>query len=140
VGSPAPGPQPAHDFDLGYAEEDCGQVGAAFVQRASTDGSGVVVEGRCPRCFGRTATEYRRGVPGAGAKGLLSRLGFGAGGAGGTSGTGSAGPDGSTGQAASPAPDVLHTEVHYCECGHPHHRLPGDAVFIGCGASWRVAP
>lgn len=111
---------PSHDFTTVYAEQDVGLAGTPFTRRAPGDGGGVVVEGNCPRCHGRTVTEFRHGLPGTGTKGLLTWL---------------------TG--GHPAPraqddDALTLEVHYCECGHPHPNLPPDAAFIGCGASWRI--
>jgi hypothetical protein len=111
-----------HRFQLDYVEEDCGLIGGGFTERTATDGAGVIVEGNCPRCLGRTASEFRRGVPGTGTKGLRSWFGL------------------ATGPAPAPPRDVLHDEVHFCECGHRHPDMPGDTVFIGCGASWRVAP
>ncbi|WP_330303259.1 MULTISPECIES: hypothetical protein [unclassified Streptomyces] len=112
---------PPHDFDAVYAEEHMGEVPTPFRGRSYADGS-VVVEGNCPRCHGRTASEYGHGLPGSGTKGLLSWL-----------------------KAAETAPDidsdvaVLKLEVHYCECSHPHPNIPSDASPIGCGASWRVS-
>ncbi|MFF9522402.1 hypothetical protein ACF1DV_10570 [Streptomyces achromogenes] len=112
---------PGHAFTLAYEEEDMGLVAVPFTVTPSTDGHGIVVTGACPRCHGRTSTEYRHGAPGTGTKGLRSWL---------------------TGR--HPAPDVnadaalLRRELHFCECGHPHAGLPQDAPFIGCGASWRV--
>jgi hypothetical protein len=115
-------PQPrGHDFTVVYAEEDMGRTALSFTRRPSADGHGVLVEGTCPRCHGRTATEYRHGAPGTGTKGLRARL-----------------------TRRQPAPDdgadadTLVREVHFCECGHPHPELPPDAPFTGCGASWRI--
>ncbi|MFG2131292.1 hypothetical protein ACGFNV_26205 [Streptomyces sp. NPDC048751] len=112
-------PARGHDFAVDYAEEDMGRASAPFTQWSAPDGHGVVVEGDCPRCHGRTRTEYRHGVPGTGTKGLRSWL---------------------TGRHPVPAEDAhaLLDEVHFCECGHPHPNLPPDAPFTGCGASWRV--
>ena len=113
-------PRPSHDFTTVYAENDLGLTALPFARRASADGHGIVVEGNCPRCHGRTATEYRHGLPGTGTKGLLTWL---------------------TGAGAAPGNDAadLTREVHFCECGHPHPNLPADAAFVGCGASWRLA-
>lgn len=114
-------PSPSHDFALPYAEEDMGQAATPFVRTPSTDGHGIVVEGACPRCHGRTSTEYRHGTPGSGTKGLRSWI------------TGRhPAPDGNADA------DLLKQEPHFCECGHPHANLPQDASFTGCGASWRV--
>ncbi|MFG2462161.1 hypothetical protein ACGFWE_34535 [Streptomyces sp. NPDC048523] len=114
-------PAPAHDFALAYAEEDMGPSAAPFVRTPSADGQGVVVEGLCPRCHGRTSTEYRYGAPGTGTKGVRAWL---------------------TGRHPAPAEDadadLLTRELHFCECGHPHTNLPQDAPFTGCGASWRI--
>ncbi len=109
---------PAHDFATVYAERDLGEVPADFSRRTGPDGRAVVVEGHCPCCRGRTATEFRRGVPGTGTKGVLSRL--------------------LHRTPAADDADPLATEVLFCECGYPHPRQPADAVFVGCGASWRV--
>ncbi|MEU8931017.1 hypothetical protein AB0D30_14115 [Streptomyces sp. NPDC048409] len=112
---------PSHDFDLAYAEEDMGQVPGLFGRAPSSDGHGIVVTGECPRCHGRTATEYRHGAPGMGTKGLRSWL-----------------------AGRQPAPDLardgelLARETQFCECGHPHANLPQDAPFTGCGASWLI--
>ncbi|MER5946104.1 hypothetical protein ABT127_08580 [Streptomyces sp. NPDC001904] len=111
-----------HAFDIVYAEQHLGTVTTRFTGRPTPDGRGVVLEGVCPGCQGRTRTEYRCGVPGAGTKGLMSWL---------------------KGEQAGPGPAgdaaALLEEWHYCECGHPHRLMPPDAVFVGCGASWRVA-
>ncbi|MEU3828787.1 hypothetical protein [Streptomyces sp. SID161] len=111
-------PAPTHDFTAVYAEEDLGPATAPFTCRPAPAGNGIVVEGECPRCHGRTRTEYRHGLPGTGTKGLLSWL-----------------------AGRSPAPEddarALVREVHFCECGHPHPNLPPDAP-AGCGASWRI--
>jgi hypothetical protein len=112
---------PSHDFALVYAEEDMGQAITPFTHAPSTDGHGIVVEGACPRCHGRTSTEYRHGAPGTGTKGLRSWLTG-----------GHPAPD------AKADADLLTRELHFCECGHPHANLPQDAPFIGCGASWRI--
>ncbi|MFJ9707539.1 hypothetical protein [Streptomyces sp. NPDC101234] len=110
-----------HDFDLAYAEEDLGQAAAPFAHSPSADGHGIMVAGECPRCHGRTSTEYRHGAPGTGTKGLRSWL---------------------SGKQPEPDPaedaGLLLRETHFCECGHPHHNLPQDAPFTGCGASWRI--
>ncbi|MBO1331698.1 hypothetical protein [Streptomyces sp. VRA16 Mangrove soil] len=111
-----------HAFDTAYAEQHLGTATTRFTGRRTADGLGVVLEGRCPGCQGRTRTEYRRGVPGSGTKGLLSWL------------KGEQPGPGLAGDLAA-----LADEWHYCECGHPHPLMPGDAVFVGCGASWRVA-
>ncbi|MEV8018651.1 hypothetical protein AB0O76_20400 [Streptomyces sp. NPDC086554] len=115
-------PATPHDLHSEYAEQDAGEAAGPFVWRASPDGQGVVLEGNCPRCHGRTATEIRRGLPGTGAKGIRDWL---------------------SGTPPRPAPAVdaaaLTRERHFCECGHPHPQLPADAPFVGCGASWRVA-
>ncbi|MEV5760384.1 hypothetical protein ACIQHU_31205 [Streptomyces tendae] len=110
-----------HEFALVYAEEDLGPVPASFTVTPSADSHGVVVEGVCPRCHGRTSTEYRYGAPGTGTKGLWSWL-----------------------SGRQPVPDaqaeaaLLQREPLFCECGHPHADLPQDAPFTGCGASWRI--
>ncbi|MFH8795251.1 hypothetical protein [Streptomyces sp. NPDC017941] len=105
-------PQRPHAFDTAYAEEDLGEVGDPFTVSPTPAGR-TSVRGHCPRCHGRTATEYRYGVPGSGA------------------GAGTKGPlDADTA--------LLVQERHFCECGHPHPQLPSNAVFIGCGASWYV--
>ncbi len=107
----------SHDTSLPYAELDVGQVPAAgFTQRTVEDGRAIVVSGVCPRCSGPTVTRRPYGAPGTGTKGgwPFRRL---------------------TGPAA---PDVVGSELHLCECGHPHPGLPADAVFVGCGASWRA--
>lgn len=111
-------PAPTHDFTTAYREEELGPTTVPFTRRTAPDGHGVVVEGTCPRCRGRTATEYRYGPPGTGTKGLWTWL---------------------SGAGEQPADDaaVLVAEVHFCECGHPHPDLPADAP-VGCGASWRI--
>ncbi|MFG2647574.1 hypothetical protein [Streptomyces sp. NPDC048436] len=110
----------AHDFQSEYLEQHVGEAPTPFTWRASGDGQGVVLEGSCPRCRGRTASEYRRGLPGTGTKGLRDWL----------RGT----------PAPSPAADAaaLTRERHFCECRHPHPHMPPDAAFVGCGASWHV--
>ncbi|MFC9929303.1 hypothetical protein [Streptomyces sp. NPDC127190] len=112
---------PGHDFGLAYAERDMGLAAAPFTRTPSPDGLGIVVEGACPRCHGRTSTEYRHGAPGTGTKGLRSWLG---------------------GRQPAPDPDadagLVTRETHFCECGHPHPDLPENAPFTGCGASWRI--
>jgi hypothetical protein len=105
----------AHDFDVQYVERDLGEVAAEFTQTTAPDGKGVVVKGKCPQCSGDTATEYSWGVPGTGSKGLFTKR-------------------------AKEVPDVLRTEVLFCECGYVHPNQPADPVFLGCGASWRVRP
>ncbi|GGX65368.1 hypothetical protein [Streptomyces hiroshimensis] len=112
---------PAHDFTVPYAERDLGEVTAAFTERTAPGGRAVIVEGRCPGCHGKTLTEFPRGVPGSGTKGVLDRLRR-------------------RPATASAADGVLAAEVLYCECGYPHPGLPDDAVFTGCGAGWRVTP
>ncbi|MFD7897535.1 hypothetical protein [Streptomyces sp. NPDC059743] len=113
--------QQPHDHDKPYSEEDLGELDApAFTQRPSPDGGGLTVTGTCPRCRGRTETEFRRGLPGTGSKGLFDRL-----------------------TRRSPSvtePEPLIGEVHFCACGHAHPQMPTDALFIGCGASWRIRP
>ncbi|MFE7190889.1 hypothetical protein [Kitasatospora sp. NPDC057541] len=112
----------AHAHHLPYAEDDLGDVdGSSFSQTVAPDRRSAVVTGPCPRCHGRTATEFRRGNPGTGTKGLFDRL------------TGRSGT-------AQPDPEPLHAEVHFCECGHGHPQMPADVHFVGCGASWRIAP
>lgn len=115
-------PAMSHDFDAAYADLHLGETAAPFTGHASADGLGVVVEGACPRCQGRTVTEYRLGLPGTGTKGLWSWL------------SGGQGPAPASGSVAA----TLAQETYFCECGHPHPQLPGDAAFVGCGASWRV--
>ncbi|WJV49957.1 hypothetical protein [Streptomyces flavofungini] len=105
-------PPPSHRFDTAYADTDLGEVSDEFTVGPSPDGH-TLVRGHCPRCHGRTTTEYRHGVPGTG--------------------TGA----GTKGALASDAA-LLAQERHFCECGHPHPQLPANAVFVGCGASWRV--
>ncbi|MCC3767613.1 hypothetical protein [Streptomyces sp. UNOC14_S4] len=117
--------EPVHDFSLAYAERDLGEVAAGFTQRPTADG-GVVVEGHCPACRGRTVTEFPRGVPGSGTKGVLSRL---------RQRITGAGPEPHT------EPDILGVlgfEVLFCECSHVHPRQPVGTAFVGCGAQWRV--
>ncbi|QTD97415.1 hypothetical protein [Streptomyces cyanogenus] len=111
-------PTGGHAFTAAWAEEDLGPTAAPFTYRSSSDGHGVVIEGDCPRCHGRTRTEYTRGLPGTGTKGLLSWL---------------------AGRSLEPEDDAetLVREVYFCECGHPHPNLPPDAP-VGCGASWRI--
>ncbi|MFK4070123.1 hypothetical protein [Streptomyces sp. NPDC029674] len=115
-------PTPPHDLQAEYAEQDAGEAVTPFVRHASRDGTGVVLEGNCPRCHGRTATEIRRGLPGTGTKGLRDWL---------------------SGRPSRPTPAAdavaLTRERYFCECGHPHPQLPADAPFVGCGASWRIA-
>ncbi|MFD7613127.1 hypothetical protein [Streptomyces sp. NPDC059828] len=112
-----------HDFAAVYAERDLGEVNLPFVQRASPDGRGYLVQGCCPRCHGETTTEYRRGIPGAGTKGPLSRLN---------------GRQATQSSAVAAGADLVGGEVHFCECGHAHPSMPAHAVFVGCGASWRI--
>jgi len=116
-------PAMSHDFDAAYADRHMGETAAAFTGRTSADGLGVVVEGDCPRCHGRTVTEYRHGLPGTGSKGLWSWL---------------SGAADDVSPASGSVAATLVQETHFCECGHPHPQLPGDAAFVGCGASWRV--
>lgn len=104
-----------HDFDVPYLEHDLGEVTAEFTQSADPGGKGVVVRGKCPQCAGDTVTEYSWGVPGTGTKGLFPKR-------------------------AKAAPDVLATEVLFCECGYAHPNQPANPVFFGCGASWRLRP
>ncbi|MFD9906866.1 hypothetical protein [Streptomyces sp. NPDC059063] len=104
-------PARSHLFDTVYADEDLGEVADPFTLGASPGGH-TLVQGHCPRCRGRTATEYRRGVPGTGTA------------------TGTKGPREDA--------ELLVQERHFCECRHPHPDLPPNAVFIGCGASWYV--
>ncbi|MCQ4209769.1 hypothetical protein [Streptomyces longispororuber] len=111
-----------HAFGTAYAEGDLGTTTAPFRGRPTADGLGIALEGNCPRCHGRTRTEYRHGVPGSGTKGVLSWL------------RGEQAPPGLSADVAA-----LLEESHYCECGHPHPQIPGDAAFVGCGASWRVS-
>ncbi|MFF3331972.1 hypothetical protein ACFYWX_20815 [Streptomyces sp. NPDC002888] len=115
-------PPAPHDFGTAYVETYVGVATGVFVRQTVDDGPGLRVEGTCPRCHGRTASEYRYGLPGTGTKGLLDRM----------RGGPPAAPQGD-------ADDALLREVHFCECGHPHPELPADAPFVGCGASWRVA-
>ncbi|KQX48135.1 hypothetical protein ASE09_14510 [Streptomyces sp. Root66D1] len=99
-----------------YAEISLGELPLVFTQRVAPDGRTVSVAGVCPRCAGGTVSEYAYGMPGAGTKApwpFRSR--------------------GSEG-----VPDVVGSEVLFCECGHPHPSMPPDAVFVGCGADWRV--
>lgn len=105
----------AHDFDVQYLERDLGEVAAEFTQTSTADGKSVVVKGKCPQCSGDTATEYSWGVPGTGTKGVFTKR-------------------------AKEVPDVLRTEVLFCECGYVHPNQPANPVFLGCGASWRVRP
>ncbi|WP_157167141.1 hypothetical protein [Streptomyces typhae] len=112
----------SHDFEIVYAEQDVDAATVSFTGRASADGLGVVVTGDCPRCHGSTASEYRYGLPGTGTKGLWSKL----------TGTARTEPD------PGSVTETLRQETYFCECGHPHPQLPGNAVFVGCGASWQV--
>ncbi|MFI1174431.1 hypothetical protein [Streptomyces melanogenes] len=104
-----------HRADLVYTETDLGETTAAFTQYVSPDGMSIVVEGSCPRCSGRTVSEFPYGVPTAGSKSPWLRR-----------------------RSRRAEPDLVGTEVHYCECRHPHPGLPAEAPFVGCGASWRV--
>ncbi len=114
-----------HDHHLPYAEADLGEVdGASFSQSAAPDGRSVRVTGTCPRCHGSTGTEFRPGNPGTGTKGLFDRL---------------SGRSGGTARSER-EPEPLHGEVHFCECGHGHPSIPAEVRFVGCGASWRIAP
>ncbi|MEV6172100.1 hypothetical protein AB0L99_28280 [Streptomyces sp. NPDC051954] len=112
-------PSRSHDFDALYADTDIGRTTVPFTWRDSADGLGVVVEGPCPRCHGRTRREIRRVMPGTGTKGLPSWL---------------------RGTPPEPATDqeVLLAERYFCACGHPHPNRPSDvhASHAGCGASW----
>lgn len=110
-------PEP-HDTTLAYTETYVGETAAPFSQRTSADGRRVTVTGACPRCHGPTSTHFPYGLPGTGNK--------------------SPWPFVRRAATPAPAPDVVTTEVHYCECGHPHPQLPAEPVFVGCGASWRV--
>ncbi len=111
----------SHDYDMPYQEQSLGVLTApAFSQRPSADGGGIIVAGPCPRCHGRTETEFRRGAPVIGSKGVVDWL------------------IGQRGVADEPEPLV--GEVHFCECGHAHPQLPMDVAFVGCGASWRIHP
>lgn len=113
---------PSHDHDKPYAEDDLGEVAATdFTQQPAPNG-GVIVAGTCPRCHGRTRTEFQRGLPGTGSKGLFDWLSGG----------------GRHSSAETAEEDPLATEVHFCECGHVHPLQPADAAFLGCGASWRL--
>lgn len=111
---------PSHDFQAEYAEQHAGQASTPFTWRTLADGKGIALEGNCPRCHGRTTTEYRRGLPGTGTKGLRDWL--------------------RNTPAPSPAADAqaLTRERHFCECEHPHPNMPPEAAFVGCGASWHV--
>ncbi len=114
---PAPA---AHEVSLAYSETSLGDVdGIGFTTTPGLEGNGTALSGMCPRCAGPTVTVFRYGMPGLGTKGLLRWLG------------------GVRSRAAEPT-EPLHAEVHFCECGHAHPGLPADAVFIGCGASWRL--
>lgn len=115
-----PDPTPTvHDTGLPYAETAIGEVpGAGFAAAPASDGNGVVFQGTCPRCGGPTTTVFRYGMPGLGTKGLRSWL---------------------AGDRTRPVgADPLHSEAHFCECGHAHPGMPAEAVFVGCGADWRV--
>ncbi|MGW0760597.1 hypothetical protein ACWD1Y_29635 [Streptomyces sp. NPDC002814] len=120
-------PPRSHDFDAEYAVTDVGRTTFPFTWRDSDDGLGVVVEGHCPRCHGRTRREIRRIVPGTGTKGAPSvpswlRL--------------RRNREAATDQAMDQ--EVLLDERYFCACGHPHPNRPSDghAGRVGCGASW----
>ncbi|WP_328945586.1 hypothetical protein OG259_33145 [Streptomyces sp. NBC_00250] len=106
----------AHDAELPYAETSLGELSLALAQHIASDGRTLSVSGVCPRCAGPTVSEYAYGLPGIGTKA----------------------PWPFRDRRAEDSPDVVGSEVHFCECGHPHPSMPPDAAFIGCGASWRV--
>jgi len=108
---------PEHDFAVTYVEQDLGPLALTVRQQPSQDGRGIVISGHCPRCQGETHSEFRRGAPGTGTKGILARI---------------------TGRESSPAREVLAEEVFFCECGYSHPQQPASPAFAGCGASWRV--
>ncbi|MEU3777008.1 hypothetical protein AB0F11_28160 [Streptomyces sp. NPDC032472] len=109
-----------HDVSLAYAETSLGDVAAGgFTTTPDPGGNSTTLSGTCPRCAGATVTVYRYGMPGLGTKGLRSWLG---------------GARSRSAESEGP----LRSEVHFCECGHAHPGLPAEAVFIGCGASWRI--
>ncbi|MEU4656256.1 hypothetical protein AB0G32_20295 [Streptomyces sp. NPDC023723] len=115
------GPAHGHDFDTVYADVDKGCATTRFTWRDTDDGLGVVVEGHCPQCRGRTAREFRRALPGTGAKGLPGWLRRGA-------------PRPETDE------EVLRAERYFCACGHPHPNRPAETYpgRVGCGASWTL--
>ncbi|SFC47722.1 hypothetical protein [Streptomyces aidingensis] len=112
-----------HRFEERYAERDLGEVAGDFRQRSGPDGRSVVLEGTCPGCLGRSVTRIPRGAPGAGTKGLLGRFGR-----------------RREAREAEAEPDLLETEVLFCECGYAHPEQPAEVAFRGCGAQWRVRP
>ncbi|MCX5197779.1 hypothetical protein OOK31_28445 [Streptomyces sp. NBC_00249] len=116
-----PPPPATHLVALGYAETSLGEVdGAGFGVSPTPDGDGLTVRGSCPRCGGPTTTTYRYGVPGLGTKGLRSWFA------------------GERSRPDAAAVDPLRSEAHFCECGHAHPGMPGNADFVGCGAGWTI--
>ncbi|MFI9389367.1 hypothetical protein ACIG53_00635 [Streptomyces bauhiniae] len=107
----------AHDLDLSYAQLDLGVRDESEFHLTSAS-STVVVTGPCPRCRGTSTTEFPLGV--VGSKGFPWRRD----------------------KAPSPAEQstVVSAEVLYCECGFGHPELPENALFVGCGAYWRLKP
>ncbi|MFG2619709.1 hypothetical protein ACGFXC_19090 [Streptomyces sp. NPDC048507] len=111
----------AHQAGLGYDESPLGEIeDTGFSVSPDGDGAGVTVRGTCPRCGGPTSTTYRYGVPGLGGKGLGDWFA------------------GTRARPGAPDRDPLYSEAHFCECGHAHPGMPAEAVFVGCGAAWRI--
>ncbi|MEW2319407.1 hypothetical protein [Streptomyces bauhiniae] len=107
----------AHDLDLAYAQLDLGVREESEFQLTSVS-STVVVTGPCPRCHGTSRTEFPLGV--VGSKGMPWKR-----------------DKPLTPERRSA---VVADEVLYCECGFGHPELPEGALFVGCGAYWRIKP
>ncbi|MER8029361.1 hypothetical protein ABTZ78_10405 [Streptomyces bauhiniae] len=107
----------AHDLDLRYAQLDLGPREESEFDLTS-DSRTVVVSGPCPRCHGTSTTDFPLGV--VGSKGMPWKR------------------DKSLTPAERSA--VVADEVLYCECGFGHPELPDGALFVGCGAYWRLKP
>ncbi|MGW4227636.1 hypothetical protein ACWEG1_29745 [Streptomyces bauhiniae] len=107
----------AHDLDLTYAQLDLGARDESEFRLTSVS-STVTVTGPCPRCHGTSRTEFPLGV--VGSKGMPWKR--------------------DKPLTPEKRSAVVADEVLYCECGFGHPELPEGALFVGCGAYWRIKP
>jgi hypothetical protein len=111
---PPPGTSPReadavkHDEAMKWAEVEFEEVPLGFTVKI--EGDTLVARGQCPRCHGKTAWSFRRGMMGSVSADMTAMT------------------------ALSPAD--LATIV--CACGSVHADRPDDSAESGCGAFWPV--
>lgn len=85
-----------------------------FQVTRSPDGREITVTGACPGCGGLTSTTWTYGS-GNQYKGIRDRF-----------------------RSRTMDPPADRSGTVCCDCGHSHEHRPDSAVFLGCGAFWRI--